>query len=184
MLSHTQTAPDFDDPVGLLRACHGRVAHFAGLALRLAEHPLAERPSEAVQEAAGKVLRYFDQAAPLHHADEEEDLLPRLQRRLVGERRPPGLAALLAGLADEHGELQDRWQALRPFLVELHQGRPVATDAYREAAEAFHAAEMDHVTRENNDLLPAAEAHLTAADREALGRAMARRRGVGQNGQV
>lgn len=181
MLSHTETAPDFDDPVGLLRACHGRVTHFAELALRLADHPTDSAPGEAVQQAAGKVLRYFDQAAPLHHADEEEDLLPRLRQRLGDRQTTAELAGLLAGLAGEHGELHDRWQALRPFLVELQQGRPVATDAYREAAEAFHAAEMDHVNREDTHLLPAAEAHLTAADRDALGRAMARRRGVGQN---
>jgi len=181
MLSHTETAPDFDDPLGLLRACHGRVTHFAELALRLADHPSDSAATEAVQQAAGKVLRYFDQAAPLHHADEEEDLLPRLRQRLDDGQASGKLAGLLAGLADEHGELHSRWQALRPFLVELQQGRPVAADAFREAAEAFHAAEMDHVNRENTHLLPAAEAHLTAADREALGRAMAHRRGVRQN---
>jgi hemerythrin-like domain-containing protein len=134
-----------------------------------------------VREAAGKVLRYFDQAAPLHHADEEEDLLPRLRQRLDDRQASPELAGLLAGLHHEHSELDARWQALRPFLIELQGGRPVAAGAYREAAEAFYAAEMDHVSRENAHLLPAAETHLTAPDREALGRAMAHRRGVRQN---
>ncbi|HKJ71257.1 MAG TPA: hemerythrin domain-containing protein [Gammaproteobacteria bacterium] len=180
MLQQGAHAPDFTDPIGLLRACHGRVEHFAGLALRLADHPLEPVPAEPVQQAAGQVLRYFEQAAPLHHADEEQDLLPRLRARLPG---PPAaeLEALLAGLAAEHAALDARWAELRPFLEALRDGRPVSPDAYREAAAAFQAAQADHLGRENARILPAAEAHLTAADRAAMGAAMARRRGVGQN---
>lgn len=173
-------APDFSDPIGLLRACHGRVERFADLARRLADFPLDRQPEESVRQAAGQVLRYFEQAAPLHHADEEQDLLPQLRRRLHAD--PDGeLSALLKDLEGEHGELEDHWAALRPLLKALREGHAVDSAAYGEAALAFHAAQTDHVNRENRLLLPAAQSHLTAADLDALGAAMARRRGVGQN---
>ncbi|MEF8792374.1 hemerythrin domain-containing protein [Thiohalorhabdus sp.] len=176
----TPTAPDFNDPIGLLRACHGRVEHFADLARRLADHELDTPPVEPVRQAAGKVLRYFEHAAPLHHADEEVDLLPRLRRHL--DPQPDReLVTLLGNLEGEHGELQTRWIALRPLLEALEQGHPVDPKAYREAVRAFHAAQTAHLNRENRHLLPAAEARLTAAELAALGTAMAQRRGVGQN---
>lgn len=178
---NTATAPDFDDPLGLLRACHGRIERFAGLALRLADEPLAA-PPQPVQEAAGQVLRYFERAGPMHHADEETDLLPALRHRL-GSAPGGALGELLAGLAREHAELDGHWQALRPLLAELRAGRPVAPAAYAERARAFHAAQTGHLARENAHLLPAAETHLTGSDLAALGAAMARRRGVGQNGR-
>lgn len=180
MLPEDEAAPDFTDPVGLLRACHGRVERFAGLARQLADHPLDGPPEEPVRQAAGRILRYFDQAAPLHHADEEADLLPRLRRRL-GPEDGAELGPLMADLEREHAELDAHWTALRPLLMDLAAGEGVAPGAYRRLAEAFHGAQLDHVARENAHLLPAANAHLTAADREELGAAMARRRGVGQN---
>ena len=170
-------APDFSDPLGLLRACHGRIQHFAGMARQLADYPLAP-PEERVRQAATRIRRYFDQAAPLHHADEERDLLPLLAPH-AGGHGP--LRVLVDGLQAEHAELDQRWGELQPLLVELADGRAVAPAAYAAAAEAFEAAMSDHVARENAHLLPAAEAHLTAPDLQALGAAMARRRGVGQN---
>jgi hemerythrin-like domain-containing protein len=175
MQPESQPAPDFSDPVGLLRACHGRIEHFVGLARRAAEYRL-DPPDPAVPPAAARILRYFDQAAPLHHADEEQDLLPLL-RAHAGEE----LAQLLAGLAAEHAELDRRWGVLRPLLAELAAGSGVAPEPYRRAAVAFEEAMLDHLERENTHLLPAAEARLTATERRRLGAAMARRRGVGQN---
>ncbi|MFB6260846.1 MAG: hemerythrin domain-containing protein, partial [Thiohalorhabdaceae bacterium] len=155
----TSPAPDFDDPIGLLRACHGRVEHFAALARRLTDYPLEIPPEEPIRQAAGHILRYFEQAAPLHHADEEQDLLPRLNRRF--DRKPEGdLANLLTDLAGEHGELEAHWKSLRPLLEALREGAAVDPDAYNQAAQAFYTAQTDHLDRENRHLLPAAEAHL------------------------
>jgi len=183
MLEKDQTAPDFQNPLALLRACHGRVERFAELAARIADH-LGDQgmPEDAAATAAGRVLRYFDQAAPLHHADEEADLLPRLRARLP-EPAPPALRQLVSGLEAEHQRLDDHWQGLRPLLARIAQGEAVSAD-FRARAEAFRDAQLDHLARENRWILPAAEQHLRAADWDAIGNAMARRRGVGQNTQT
>lgn len=172
-----EPGPDFSDPLGLLRACHGRVERFAELALTIADELDGEPPGEAVSRTAGRVLRYFDEAAPLHHADEENDLLPRLRKRLPAEEAAR-LTPLLDALAAEHAALAEHWAVLRPLLTELHEGRAVDPTAYRAAARPFRDAELDHLTRENERILPAAETHLRTDDLAAMGAAMARRRGV------
>lgn len=172
----SEPAPDFRDPVGLLRACHGRVERFAGLALRIADHlESGTAPEEPVRQSASQVLRYFEDANPQHHADEEEDLIPRLHRRMeAGDRSR--LDELIRGLEREHVTLEALWRELRGLLEEIAAGRPVSPEAYRAAAEPFHEAELGHLTRENEHLLPAAERLLTGEDLDALGTAMARRR--------
>jgi len=183
MLESPTAAPDFQNPLALLRACHGRVERFAELAPRIADH-LDEKgvPEAAAATAAERVLRYFNQAAPLHHADEEDDLLPRLRARLP-EPAAPELRELLTGLEGEHQWLDRHWQALNPLLERVARGEAVSAD-FRSRAESFRDAQLDHLTRENRWILPAAEQHLGAADWAAIGNAMARRRGVGQNTQT
>jgi hemerythrin-like domain-containing protein len=187
MLESPTTSPDFQNPLALLRACHGRVERFATLAARIADH-LDEQgvPEEAAANAAGRVLRYFNQAAPLHHADEEADLLPRLRTRLrtrLPEPAAPELRELLTGLEGEHQWLDGHWQGLKPLLERVARGEAVSAD-FRARAEAFRDAQLDHLARENRWILPAAEQHLGASDWAAIGNAMARRRGVGQNTQT
>ena len=175
----TEPGPDFSDPVGLLRACHERVERFAELALTIAgELEEGAPPGEAVQRAAGRVLRYFDDAAPLHHADEETDLLPRLRERLA-DADAREVPRLMASLSAEHAALAEHWAILRPLLAEIQAGHAMDPAAYRAAAWPFRDLELDHLARENRLLLPAAETHLTDDDRQALGAAMARRRGTG-----
>ena len=177
-----ESAPGFEHPLELLRACHRRIERFAGLADRITGFlEEGSAPAERVRETAGQVLRYFDEAAPLHHADEERDLLPRLRHRLA-QRPDPELEELLEGLAAEHGDLEGQWRELRPRLVALRDGQPVDPAGYGPAAASFRETQMDHLSREEARLLPAAEALLQEEDIAELGNAMAQRRGVRQNG--
>ncbi|MGC4065214.1 MAG: hemerythrin domain-containing protein [Polyangiaceae bacterium] len=62
--------------VDLLRECHQRIRQFSDLAIAIGE--LRDAPTSHLVEACADVRRYFEQALPLHVADEEESLLPRL----------------------------------------------------------------------------------------------------------
>jgi hemerythrin-like domain-containing protein len=64
-------------PRNLLLACHERIRHFTAMARRLAENPAA--PLEQVADAADAIHRYFSVALPLHEADENVSIDPRLQ---------------------------------------------------------------------------------------------------------
>jgi len=71
---------NFANPLGLLKDCHRRIERFLGVLVRVTtearEGPLNTERRQAIETA----LNYFHSAAPLHIADEEEDLFPDLRR--------------------------------------------------------------------------------------------------------
>src|SRR5262245_38800512 len=89
-------AEESTDLVGLLRACHRRVRFFIDLALRLAGTEDAS-PNE-IQDAATRIVRYFEESLPLHIADEEQSIIPRLSGR------EPALDTTLQTMHREHTE--------------------------------------------------------------------------------
>ena len=86
--------------VELLLECHGRIRAFLATARRVAV--AAGPPPDPVAEAAAAGHRYFTLALPLHAADEERSILPRL----LG--REPALDAALRAMAAEHAAHQGR----------------------------------------------------------------------------
>lgn len=82
--------------VDLLLACHGRIRSFGALALAVGRRTDAS-PDEC-REASERCRRYFGEALPLHVADEEESLLPRLRGV------DPALDEALRTMATEHDD--------------------------------------------------------------------------------
>jgi iron-sulfur cluster repair protein YtfE (RIC family) len=67
-------------PLEMLLGCHARIRHFIQLSRTLAT---AENvPPQEVADAAAAIFRYFSLALPLHEADEDKSLLPRIQAAL------------------------------------------------------------------------------------------------------
>lgn len=162
-------APDFSDPLGLLAACHRRIREHCELLDRILAWIPAHGADSEVQAAARQVMRYFETAAPHHHADEEQDLFPLLE----GDA---GLARLIAHLRREHGRLDALWAELAPRLERLGQGE--VPGQLGPAVDAFIAAYGAHIDAEDAHILPAAQRLLDQARLDRLGRAMARRRGI------
>jgi hypothetical protein len=161
--------PDFDDPLGLLGACHDRIRRHCEILIRLGQRLVRDGPDEEVRDAAAAVHRYFSRAAAHHHEDEDRGLFPLL-------RGDPELAALLDTLGHEHRAQEGAWDRLAPGLAEpdLIDDRP----AWARAAAAFARDNLLHVETENRLLLPRAAEMLDAEQLRALGEAMARRRGL------
>lgn len=166
-----QAAPDFSDPLGLLRACHGRIADHCRTLERLLPHLAARGADAEAREAMARVHRYFSTAALHHHEDEEQDLFPRLRGREAD------LDALIARLEEEHARLARHWAELRPLLAD--PARAAAPGGpFAGAVERFVTGYLGHAATENEHLLPRAAGLLDAAALAVMGRAMARRRGV------
>ena len=72
----TRPDPISEDAVDLLLSCHYRIRHFTALAARLAEATAA--PPDQIEQTAASVARYFRIALPLHKADEDGSIYPRL----------------------------------------------------------------------------------------------------------
>ena len=161
-------APDFNDPLGLLAACHQRMLGFCELLERLVPWIEANGPATDATDSAQRVLRYFNTAGVLHHQDEETDLFPMLD----GD---PELGPLIERLQQEHRELDRLWAALARQLDGL------LNDDHDQAAlqatvAAFCSAYRNHIDDENSRVLPQARKRLSDAQLRALGQSMAARR--------
>ncbi len=78
LVSVDRRAPQVD-LVARLHECHDEIREFLALATQLGN---ATQPTEAdVERVAAQIVRYFTFAFPLHLADENEELAPRLARR-------------------------------------------------------------------------------------------------------
>jgi hemerythrin-like domain-containing protein len=117
--------------------------------------------------AAQGLMRYFDIAAPQHHADEEQDLFPALAS--VAELQP-----LIRQLTREHADNDALWTILRRDLEQISGGTPCR--GLREHSEPFIRAQQAHVATENEKILPCAREILPAPLLAQIGDAMARRR--------
>ena len=76
MLVQIGKRPDTVDVVGLLLECHDRIRKFTTMARDLAAARGASL--DAIRDAASQVRRYFVESLPLHMADEEKQIVPRL----------------------------------------------------------------------------------------------------------
>lgn len=164
-------APTFDDPLGMLAACHERIAAQCALLEKLVQHVAIHGCDDQAIQAARGVLRYFDTAGQHHHQDEELDLFPQLLASA-----DPVAALLISRILAEHRTLEENWQALRPRLLALAEAASAKLDA--QIVARFNAGYAAHIVLENTELLPLAERLLDAAQRETLGRRMAARRGA------
>ncbi len=162
-------APSFDDPIAMLCACHDKVRRFSALSLKLAEHVALHGADAEAQTAAQAILRYFDHAAPLHHADEEQDLFPAL---LSLSR--PALHATLTELTQQHPQLDALWQSVRVWLLATVAGTALPPPS---ELPQFVALYTEHAAREEAELYPAA-ADLPPEQLQAAAQRMQARRGA------
>ena len=170
---------NFANPIGLLADCHRRIERFLEVLISVAaeakEGSLGGENRHALQTA----LSYFHDAAPMHTADEEEDLFPRLRR--VERPDIEGIIMGVSRLESEHSiatawhqqvhEIGERWLRQNYLLpheaVELKKVLTSLTEMYR-----------GHIALEENQIFPMAQETLSASEKEAIGRRMAARRGV------
>lgn len=176
LLSDDLSAAGFDQPFELLRGCHARITRMDALLLRLIDHVAQQGADAQAQQAADKVLRYFDVAAPLHHEDEELHVFPVLRASAAGW---VGDDAVLERLESDHRALALLWAELRDWLLQVKAAQALpASASITEAAQRFSALHAAHIAIENTQIFPAAQACMDAAQITAMGQGMAARRGV------
>src|SRR6476620_7125025 len=113
-----------DTPAGLVLSCHERIRAFLTLAARVAA---GDAPAPELAEATARLHRYFTVALPLHVADEEQSIEPRLLAHA------PALAGPIARMREEHAAAQQILDGLTPVWAR-------ATDL---AATAAAVAQLD-----------------------------------------
>lgn len=171
----------FEKPFDMLAACHERVDRMLALLVKLQHHLSRTGCDEPARQAARDVMRYFDQAAPLHHQDEELHVFPPL---LAGP--DPELRSAVERLLQDHRDMEGAWVIARAVLHEVaHRSeatQPQAAGALPVDAELaltrFAALYHSHLQTEDQLVYPAARLALFPADLHTMSADMMRRRGL------
>jgi pyridoxamine 5'-phosphate oxidase len=169
------TAPGFDQPVAVLKHCHDRIRKQLATLQKLLDHLPQHGADEQARDAARAVMKYFDQAAPLHHADEEENLVPMLQAVAQGEDAAT-LAVLVPSILQDHDAMDAMWQTLHEELALIAAGSAATLSA--PVALAFAERYLGHMEREEVHIAPMAKRLFSPAQMAQLGAAMQARRGI------
>jgi iron-sulfur cluster repair protein YtfE (RIC family) len=159
------------DIVDLLTECHERIRTFISLAVRLAN---TEEISIAdTRDAAARVSRYFSEALPLHVADEEESILPRLQGKTAE------LDATLSEMHLEHTDHEPQVETLLNLcrtLKETPERLNELRSKLKTCATALEQEFLSHLDKEEKLILPAIRQLSTAEERDAMLRELRARR--------
>ncbi len=151
-------------------ACHQRIRDFLTLAGRIAQQLQA---SEAeVIDAAQRVERYFTQAFPLHVADEELSLAPRLQNKT---------AELELALQTMHEQHESHGAALERMLSTLREVRASPANVLLRRRLGVLVAQLEpeleaHLQLEESVLFPAARRWLSPTEQQQVQKELRERR--------
>lgn len=157
--------------VALLLECHERIRRFISLARVAGER--ADLPPSELADACARVERYFGQALPLHVADEEESILPRLRGLSFDVDRA------LDSMHDEHDEHAPKLRKLLGLCARLREqpedgaARAELTALSSELEQEFAA----HLTLEETVLFPALRQQLSDDQRAQIVAELRKRRG-------
>ena len=158
-----------------LLECHERIRRFCTMATRLAG-ALSAPPSE-VADAARQLHRYFATALPLHVADEDGTVMPRL----LAAQPEESVRAALQQMESEHLLIDallptqlEAWERLaaQPALL------PRLAAALAQGARLLEDSLLTHLDLEERVILPAVDALLPRALQAQMVEEMKARRGV------
>jgi hemerythrin-like domain-containing protein len=174
-ISPAKPQPKTEDAVDLLTGCHDRIRHFTGVAVKLA-HAQSAAPDEIVRAAAA-VHRYYSISLPLHEADEEETLRPRLDA--AGDEM---VRHALLAMHDQHMAIDDLLERLLPLLMmvqnnpdTLHAAGPEMCSITNALEEMFQA----HLKMEEEVIFPAIRERVSKDARQEMLHEMQERRKQG-----
>ncbi|HZP22113.1 MAG TPA: hemerythrin domain-containing protein [Terriglobales bacterium] len=171
-ISPAKSQPKTEDAVDLLTGCHDRIRHFTGVAVKLA-HALDAPRDEVVQAAAG-VHRYYTVSLPLHEADEEQTLRPRLDA-IENEK----LHHALAAMSYQHLAIDDLLERLLPLLVLVRNNPDALAAAGGEMCSITKALDeifRAHLQMEEEVIFPAIRSALPQAMQSEMLNEMQERR--------
>ena len=172
--------PKTDDAVDLLVGCHQRIRHFTGVAVKLA-HAQGATTEEIAQAAAG-VHRYYSVSLPLHEADEDQTLQPRLHAVADDHVRH----ALLA-MGDQHQAIDELIERLLPLLVLARNNPDTLAEVGGEMCSITKALDeifRAHLQMEEEIIFPAIRSALPENTRGEILREIQERRKQGSQAKT
>lgn len=182
---HHAPGVGFEEPFEMLEACHERFLRMLWLLERVQSHLKQKGWDTEVAQAAADVMRYFDQAAPRHHEDEERHIFPCI----LAAADHAHLHELVARLQQEHRDMATVWTQVRPILWRIahwgDDGQPNPAAHWQALGEQeiatlkqFGRLYDDHIPDEDNMIYPAAQHLLQEPALREMSQDMMLRRGL------
>jgi len=166
-------APDFDQPVELMKACHRRIEKFLGVLERVA---LSASLDAETRPALSTALNYFHTAGPRHNSDEEDDLFPML---LALDGHSPQWKAKIDELAADHHVADAMHQRLAELGASWLATGLLSNDdllEFRSLVSQLLTFYAHHIAVEETDIFPVASTRLTPSQLQQIGQNMRARR--------
>jgi len=167
--------PGFDQPIAVLKHCHDKIRKQLKTLQNLLTHLPQHGADAAAQSAAGAVMKYFNTAAHLHHADEEQDLLPMLEATATGADLEL-IRTLKPQILDQHQQMDKDWHILNSQLDRIAAG--AAAELSADDVARFVQSYTAHMETEEAHVAPMAKRLFSPAQMAVFGEAMQRRRGI------
>lgn len=167
--------PGFDQPIAVLKHCHDKIRKQLKTLQNLLTHLPQHGADAAAQSAAGAVMKYFNTAAHLHHADEEQDLLPMLEATATGADLEL-IRTLKPQILEQHQQMDKDWHILNSQLDRIAAG--AAAELSADDVARFVQSYTAHMETEETHVAPMAKRLFSPAQMAVLGEAMQRRRGI------
>ena len=153
------------ESIGILKSEHRSISVLLAALKHLAQIAQDARIKPEFQ-VFRSMLRYIDQYPErLHHPKEDEHLFARLVLRSRDAKK------LVDELKAEHVEGAKLIRELERKLLFFEEGWPAGAAEFLGAVNAYAEFHWKHMRREETELLPLAEKHLTADDWRAIDRA-------------
>lgn len=159
--------------IDALLGCHDRIRHFTQLSQKLAR--AAGQPAADIAQVAEKVHRYFTVALPLHEADENVSLDPRVRRSVPEER----LKEASAEMVRQHKDIDEVVEQLIPMWQTLRQNPDALASlapALADRSDRLNTLFESHLALEEQTIFPAIREFLSQADLDAIRAEMKERR--------
>jgi iron-sulfur cluster repair protein YtfE (RIC family) len=164
-----------EDALDLLVGCHQRIRHFTATATKLAHAQGATH--DEIRLAAAGVFRYYSVSLPLHEADEEDTLRPRLYA--LGDNR---VHHALAAMHDQHQAIDELIERLLPLLQLLERNPATIEQAGGEMCAITQALDQiftAHLKLEEEEVFPSIREKLPEEEQAAMLAEMQSRRRPG-----
>lgn len=160
------------DLVDLLLECHDRIRSFVALARQAARR--VDAPEDQIVEACLRVERYFSEALPLHVADEEQSVLPRIRGR------SEDIDSALETMQGQHTQHEPKLRALLAASVAVREAPqdPDRRASLTAAAEQLEREFDEHLALEEAIIFPAIRRLLSSAVQAEMIKELRGRRGV------
>lgn len=162
---------DFSAPLNLFLGCHVLIKNKME---RMRELPGMLAPggdASAASHLAADIIGFFETVVGPHHAEEERELWPMLDRVAPGTEGHETVHAIVHRLKAEHKQLEDLWRHLEPSLHKVARGKPADVDA--NAVAKLARMYDDHAAFEDAVVLPMAKYLMDPADQYRLAMSMA-----------